>query len=493
MKKILVFALVLSVVWGALAGTRISAQTSEPLPASNQTVSGNQAPAVNQTIIEYLEFREVDIKDVLRQLAKQYNLNIVFSEAVRGLVTVQLNSVTIEQALDSIVTVNGFAYTKKENVYKITTADEASREGKQTKLFRLNNADAVKLKETLSKVLSPDGSIEADSRSNAIIVTDSFSVISKIENMIPALDELTLQVLIEAKIIETSLTNSEKLGIDWTTTISATGSARPTTFPFDKWGTSNRYFPEQKFTTDNGTVSSDFPNRNGQLGAFPSVDATKFTFGTLSFSSLQAIFNMIKTRGDTKLIASPRIVTLNNQLAKINVGKVVPIATYERNGNTGNWEITGWEQQNVGINLEVTPQISPDGHIKLKLKPEVSNIIDYIGTDMNRRPITSTRTAETEVIVRDGMTVVIAGLVKEKDSKTVKKIPFLGDIPLLGKIFTSQETGTSEEPKEKTDLLIFVTARIVSDKNNTPEESDAMAGAYARPFKLETRQKNEAK
>ena len=116
-------------------------------------------------------------------MAKQYNLNIVFSENVKGLVTVQLNNVSIDQALDSIITVNGFAYTKKENVYKVTTMEEAEKEGKQTKLFKLNNADAAKLKDTLSKVLSSTGSIEADTRSNAIVVTDSLSVVNMIEGI----------------------------------------------------------------------------------------------------------------------------------------------------------------------------------------------------------------------------------------------------------------------------------------------------------------------
>jgi len=128
------------------------------------------------------------------------------------------------------------------------------------------------------------------------------------------------------------------------------------------------------------------------------------------------ILNFLRSRTNTKLIASPRIVTVNNQKAKINVGQAIPIATYERDTNTGNWEITGWETQNVGVNLEVTPQISPDGHIKLQLKPEVSNILSYIGSGENQRPITSCRTAETEVVVRDGETVVIGGLVKEKES-----------------------------------------------------------------------------
>jgi len=132
-----------------------------------------QENSADKQIIESLEFREVDIKDVLRQLSKQFNLNIIFSEKVLGLITVQLNNVTLDEALDSIITINGFTYTKKDNVLKVTTAEEAEREGKQTKLFKLNNADALKLKETITKVLSPDGSVEADSRSNSLVVTDT--------------------------------------------------------------------------------------------------------------------------------------------------------------------------------------------------------------------------------------------------------------------------------------------------------------------------------
>ena len=424
--------------------------------------------------IEYLEFREVDIKDILRQLAKQYNLNIVFSESVKGLVTVQLSKVTIEQALDSVVTINGFAYTKKGNVYKVTSQDEAAREGKQTKLFRLNNADALKLKDTVTKTLSPEGVIEADVRSNSLIVTDTISAINRIEAMMPSLDGLIAQVLIEAKLIETSLTDTETLGIDWTTTITATGAARPITFPFDPaQKTSSAYLPEND-------PAASVPGSY----SFPYASASDFTLGTLDFSSFQMVLNFLRSRTNTKLVASPRIVTINNQKAKINVGQVIPIATYERDNNTGNWEITGWETQNVGVNLEVTPQISPDGHIKLQLKPEVSNIISYIGEGENQRPITSSRTAETEVVVKDGETVVIGGLVKEKESATVKKVPFLGDLPFVGKLFTNRSIGSEAEPKEKTDLLIFVTATILKDADAAKKSAEL---STARPFKAEMR------
>lgn len=444
-----------------------------------------QEASSGELIIESLEFREVDIKDVLRQLAKQYNLNIVFSEKVSGLVTVQLSNVNIAEALDSIITVNGFAYTKKDNVFKVTTPDEAEREGKQTKLFRLNNASALTLRESLTKVLSPDGSIEADSRSNSLVITDTLSVINKVEEIIPSLDNPTPQVLIEAKLIETSLTKSDKLGIDWTTTLSASGAKRPTTLPFTAKG--DRKWMENVFPPDPAS-SSDFPT--GHPFAFPTAVKGDFTLGALDASSLKAVLDVIMSRTDTKLIANPRVVAINNQKALIHVGRNVPIPTFERNDSTGKMEITGWsDDKKVGVQLEVTPQISPDGHIKLILKPEVSSIVSTVkvGSD-DANVITATRTVETEVMIRDGQTVVIGGLIKDDSFTKISKIPILGHIPLVGLLFTRKEVGSTSSPTEKTDLLIFVTARIIKDTDEPllAYESNLIT-AVPHPFKLEMR------
>lgn len=442
-----------------------------------------QQESPEEQIIESLEFREVDIKDVLRQLSKQYGLNIVFSEKVTGLITVQLNNVSVAEAMDSIITVNGFIYTKKENVVKVTTSDEAEREGKQTKLFRLNNADAVKLKDSLLKVLTPEGSIEADARSNSLVITDTLSVINKIEGIVPTLDELTPQVLIEAKLVETSLTKTDKLGIDWTTTISASGAKRPTTLPFPAKG--ERKWMENVFPPDSLSSTTAFPT--GHPYAFPAAASTDFALGTIDASALKSVFDFLKSRSNTKLIANPRIVTLNNQKATIHVGKEYPLPVYERNDSTGKMEITGWsDDKKIGVRLEVTPQITPDAHIKLKLKPEVSSFSEWLKIeDNNAAPITSTRTVETEVQIKDGQTVVIGGLVKNESVSKVNKIPILGDIPILGFFFTRRELGTSESPAEKTDLLIFVTARIIKDTDERLIAYDtSLITAPPRPLKL---------
>ncbi|MFA5362754.1 MAG: secretin N-terminal domain-containing protein [Candidatus Omnitrophota bacterium] len=446
------------------------------------------AQDAEKQIIEYLEFREVDIKDVLRQLAKQYNLNIVFSELVKGLVTVQLNNVSVEQAMDSVITVNGFAYNKKENVYKVATQEEAGREGKQTKLFKLNNADAVALKDTLAKVLSADGSCEADSRSNSLLVTDSVMVINKIGAMIPELDELTPQVLIEAKFIETALTNTEKLGIDWSTTMSVSGAKRPITWPFSSGGDAslNKIVPE-----GNPTDAIGFPNPKG----FPYTNSDKlvedstFKFGTIDFSELKAVFDFLAVRDRTKLVANPRVVTTNNQEATINVGKKLSLPLYKINDTTGAYEVNGWTEKDVGVKLVVTPQVSHDGYIKLKLKPEVNSLVGYASTrnGVNEGPITSTRNVTTEVQILDGQTVVIGGLVKEETLNHIKKIPVLGDIPVLGYLFKRKEVGSDGSPAEKTDLLIFVTARIIKDNRALIAKAEKSEAFSASKFKLKLR------
>jgi len=278
------------------------------------------------------------------------------------------------------------------------------------------------------------------------------------------------------------------LGIDWTTTITATGSKRPTTLPFEPKGESKwmkNVFPPVSST------SADFPS--GYLYSFPYAVKGDFIMGTLDFTGLQAIFDFLKTRSNTKLVANPRIVTLNNQKATINVGKAIPIATYERNETTGKWEITGWESEKemVGVNLAVTPQVSPDGRIKLKLKPEVSSISDWITDEEGnkQRPITSTRVAETEVQIKDGQTVVIGGLVKNKTITIVKKIPILGDIPILGLFFSRKEVSSEEDPNEQTDLLIFVTATIIKEtKEPLIAWERHMITSPPRPFKLKVRE-----
>lgn len=469
MKKIYTFFLCIGIGWYALFNFSFKDTAYAQTPAS--------------LYIEYLEFREVDIKDVLRQLAKQYNLNIVFSESVSGLITIQLHDVSVEEALDSIITINGFVYTKKGEVYKVTTSQEAEREGRITKVFKLHNANAPGLKETLKEVLSSEGTIEADARSNSLIITDTPGVISKVEAMVPSLDETTRQVLIEARFIETSLDLTEKLGIDWTVNAEVQGAIRKTTLPFSPGGDTKWM---KNVVPPASSTDTSFPAAYG----FPYTTSSDFTFGKLDFDSFKVILEFLKTRTDLKLISSPRIVTMDNTKAEIYIGKARPIPKFEFNSDTGEYQITGFEDKIEGVTLTVTPQISREGdtyRIRLKLMPKVSNlsgeVVAFSGLNFDY-PVLSERYSNTEVIINDGETIVIGGLIESKITTIVRKVPFLGDIPLLGLLFTHKQVN----PNTKTELLIFVTARIVYEDEGSPLAfHNSLMTSPPRPLKLEIR------
>ncbi|MBU1933106.1 MAG: hypothetical protein KKC66_04320 [Candidatus Omnitrophica bacterium] len=402
-----------------------------------------------------VDFRDTEIGDALRLLSKQHNLNIIISEYVKGPITAQFSNVTVQEAIDAIVTINGYAYTKRGNVIKVTSPEAAELEPAVTRLFKLNNATASELKESFAKVLSETGNIEIDERSNALIVTDNSKVIEKIQELIEGLDGITPQIMIEAKVIETILSDSDRLGIDWTTQITATGANRPTTFPFDRKSQGGRWFPVGDATADAGDNAGTFPP--DPATGFPLALPSNFTLGSLDFTQLQAVLEILESRSNTTTLSNPKIVTMNNKEASVLVGTRMPIPIYERNEATGTFEITGYDEEKVGVSLKVVPQVNSQGYIKLKLSPEVSSITSYTGPN-NERPIISTRQAQTEVQIKDGHTVVIGGLIKEENIKTVRRVPILGHIPILSLLFKK-----TEDTKGKTDLLIFVTAHIISE------------------------------
>ncbi len=445
----------------------------------------NQNEKLSQRI-EYLEFKRVDIKDALRQLARQYNLNIIFSESVKGDITVWLQDVTMEEALDSIIKINGFVYFVDGEIINVTTPEETEREKRDTKVFRLNNADASILENNIAKMLSSGGTIDADLRSNSLIVTDTPQRINEIQKMLPNLDEVTPQVLIEAKFIETVLGKTGKLGIKWTIEATANGASRKTTFPFDPEG------QESWIKKIVSPMRSDDESYVSPYG-FPSVVGSNFVFGTLDFTQLQTVLGLISTDSDSKLISSPYVVTMDNEEAVVYIGKARPIPIFERNSDTGTYEITSFEEKIEGVTLTVLPQVSKNVnskgeeayYIRLKLKPKSSTFNENVLIGGFNYPIMSERSANTEVRVKDGQTIVIGGLIENKKMKIVTKVPFLGNVPVLGKLFTHKNIG----PDSQTELLIFVTARVVKTESETfiPSESELIVRPE-RPFKLEIRE-----
>jgi len=407
-----------------------------------------------------VDFKDADIRDVLRIISYKSGINIVSGKDVSGAVTIRLADVPWERALNVILKNSGFVYERDEDIIRVTTVENLGKEELSTQIFILNYAKAEQVSETIKEILTDRGKVKFDERTNQLVVTDVPSNLYKISKVVEKLDKRTPQVMIEARIIETVLDKDERLGIEWTLGASASGSARPFVGPFafgKTYGkTGKEYFPKVD------TSTSDFTGSVEQ--GFPYAVKSDFTFGTLSFTQLQAALEIFKRRENTKILSNPRITTLNNQEAVIGVTETFNIPTYEVDSDTGRLVVSGYTEKDVGIKLTVTPHINPEGYIVVDLHPEVSTLKGWdaftTGTGTILAPRFSSRESTTQVMVRDGETIVIGGLIKEEVKDTVRKIPILGDIPLLKYVF-SKTTKTVDT----TDLIIFVTVRLLESES----------------------------
>lgn len=395
-----------------------------------------------------LDFRDADIRNVLKILAFKSGVNIVASPQVTGLVTIQLSNVPWEEALDVILETYGFASDKRGSIIVVTTIEDlkkrredavilSEQEPVETQTYVLNFAEAQNVVPALDRMKSDRGAVDYDDRTNTVIVTDIQSKQKLIQQVIKRLDKTTDQVLIEAKIVETQFTDQENLGIDWVTQVTLSGSARPVTWPFHGNDSKSQYLPDD----------------------FPGADEDEFSYGTLSFSQTSAVFELLKTKTDTDILSNPRIVTLDNQPAKIVVGEQYPLPQYTYNEEQDALQISGWEYLDVGIIFNVTPHVNDAGFVTLDVSPEITEISSFVTVENTSVPRITTETTSTSVMIEDGATLVIGGLVKSKVTDTKKRTPIFGDIPVIGYAFRKSEVTTT-----KTDILIFITPHIVTPK-----------------------------
>ena len=420
----------------------------QPAPVRAADLIKNPASRVKDFAVQ-----DVPLDVALRILSKQFNLSIITARNVATNVTATFKDVSLEEALNSLVTINGFAYRTKGaviEVYTPATGAGAASGRPVVETFRLQYANAEKLKAILKPFLSSNtGKIEADIGGNTLIAYDLPETLEAIAKIITDIDKPEPQVTISAEIIEASIGIDDKLGIDWTTRLRARGAARPITFPFDSRTSGSKWIPGNDAAGDDFSAADSFP--------FP--ERTDFTFGTLDASGLEAVLDILRTDTGTNLIANPEITTLNNHEARINLGETTPVAEFTTNLETGVSAVTGFINIETGVILAVTPQVNVEaGVIKMHVKPEISEVTGFVG-QFDERPIVASRRAETNVRLRDGETLVIGGLVSERTIETETKIPVLGDIPGLGWLFKSKHLD-----KEKSCLYIFVTPRIMTDE-----------------------------
>ncbi|HQP10443.1 MAG TPA: type IV pilus secretin PilQ [Candidatus Omnitrophota bacterium] len=434
--------IVMSLVIGMMAVCAYAQQAAAPAATT-------EVPVTQEGNVSF-DFRDADIQNVFRILSFKSGVNIVAGPEVTGMVTIKLDDVPWQQALDVILQTYGYAYEKKGNIISVTTIEKlkqrrenatllAEQEALETQIFTLNFGKASEIIASISKMKSERGAIDFDERTNTVIVTDISSRLKTIESVIETLDTTTPQVLIETKIVETNLDDTENLGVDWMTKASVTGSARPISYPFKLGSTENRFAPGPIEDLD------------------VEEDSNTFTYGTLNFTQFQAVLELLKSRTDTNILSNPRIVTLDNRPARIAVGTEYPIPSFGANAETGELQTTGINYENVGINFEVTPHVNVAGFVTLEISPEVSEVSGTTSFQGINVPVIGTEKVKTNVMIKDGDTLVIAGLLTDRLTDIKKKVPFLGDIPIAGLIFRKTEKTIS-----KTDLIIFLTPHIIT-------------------------------
>ena len=416
-----------------------------------------------------LNFRDVPIDDILRSISEQVELNIVKSPQITATVTVSVKDVPLEEALNQILTVYGCGYVASENMIRIVPATQLAQETERTmsKIYRIVYADVKQVEQALTKVISSRGSIASSVGTSNIIITDTESNIRAIDKFLEEIDRPTPQILVEVRIYDISNTNSLDLGIEWYASRNTGYGSQP----------SDASDPITGYSRTNPYIVS-----NMSSGINKSTKTTAILdYGVITQAlDIDVMLTAAQEKGAAKLLANPRIIVLDNETATFKAIREIP---YQQLQQGGYQSFGTTEFKEVGVELEVTPHLAEDGMVRLHLVPVFSVQVGDVDIPLETvastgssirtapQPIVDRREADTILLVQDKQTVVIGGLRKEEVTQEMSKIPLLGDLPLVGWIFTfeGEETVNSE-------LVVFITPKIIEENVLTDVEAMYLEG-----------------
>ena len=411
-----------------------------------------------------VNLKDVDLKDFFRLIHEISGLNVVLDPNVHGTLTIVLDDVPWDQALDIVLKNNDLARELEGNVLRIATVDTLKKEadGRRAQIESealavekvsvtrfLSYAHAKDVIITVKKFLSQRGDVVADERTNAVIVNDIPKVIPVIDRLLTQLDRKTQEVEIEARVVAATRTFARdigtQLGFGWGDGHSAIGgNATAGTSPTTVGGLTPGYITVPGTGTSSGSTIPLFSN----LGV--TSPTSGFTFLNASNTvRIDAVLSMAESRGLLKVLSRPRVVTQNNIQALVKQGVRVPIVTQAQLG--GPPTVT---YVDAFLRLTVTPQITSENTIFLNV--DVENTTPNFGQEVQGNPELITQQATTQVLVTDGGTVVIGGVIQTQNSINVDQVPLLGNIPILGNLFKHVQVQTSNQ-----ELIFFITPRII--------------------------------
>ena len=436
--------------------TKSNAKVS-PEVITNDTLKVTEEKRYSGQIVS-LNFDNIEIRNVLLLIAEVSDTNIIANDDVKGVITLRLNNVPWDQALDVILESKGLAMEREGNILRIAPKevmlkrklDNAKIETeisaiviKETKAFSVNYGPVDDIANKIKDQIKDNGTVSSDARTRQIFVTTTPDMLKEIEEqIIKRLDVADQQVTIEARIVEANSNFTRDLGVSWG--ISQQGTAKG---PWDLNGamiTGGGSFTINPGTQATNTTGPVFNNSAG-LGSM-------FTFGRIGIDStiLDLRLSALEASGYGKIVSTPRITTSNGQLAKISQGTKIP---YQSSGEDGK---TKTEFVQANLSLEVTPIINPDESMILNIIVKNDSIGTTVSTGTGSAPSINNKEASTKVLIKNGETTVIGGIFIESDIESESGIPLLRDIPILGHLFKS-----TKKSKDKTELMIFITPRIV--------------------------------
>jgi type IV pilus assembly protein PilQ len=400
-----------------------------------------------------LNFQDIDVRSVLQVIADFTNLNLVASDTVQGGITLRLQNVPWDQALDLVLKTKGLDKRKIGNVLLVAPADEiAARERQELEslkqiaelaplrreLLQVNYAKAADIAKLFQSVTSAEakaderGSITVDDRTNNIIAYQTQDRLDELRRIVSQLDIPVRQVMIEARIVEANVDYDKALGVSW-------------------GGSANR----GNFTAGGGGTVTGTP---GAVTNAPYVDlgvASPTSSIGLGFITNNTVLDLelsaMEKSGNGEIVSQPKVVTSDKETAKILKGTEVP---YQEASSSGATSVSFKE---ASLSLEVTPQITPDNRIIMEVKV-TKDEPDYVNTVLGVPPIRKNE-VNAKVLVADGETIVIGGVFSNTQSKVVDKVPFLGDVPYLGRLFRRDVVS-----EQKSELLVFLTPRIMNNQ-----------------------------
>lgn len=415
-----------------------------------------------------LNFQNIEVRAVLQLIADFTGLNLVTSDTVSGNLTLRLKNVPWDQALDIILKTKGLAKRQTGNVMLIAPAEEIAAREKleleanrqienlaplESESIQINYAKASDLAALLkakgNSIVSERGNITVDERTNKLLVQDTAKNIDAMAALVQELDIPVRQVLIEARIVLATTNFSKELGIRFGVSGETVSGSRTIATSGDL-ASASAFAVSGTTPALNNRLNVNLPTGNptGSIG----LAIAKIPFGAILDLELSAA----QAEGRSETISSPRVITANQHMARIEQGTEIP---YVESSSSGATTISF---KKAVLSLEVTPQITPDDRIIMDLKvnkdaPDFSNLIST-GAGVGAPPI-DTQNVETQVLVDNGETVVLGGVYEQTKSYSVNRVPFFGDLPLIGILFRN-----TIEKNDKSELLIFVTPKLLKEQ-----------------------------